>query len=219
MGIKASEITDIIKKRIETYKKNVDTSEVGIVLSVGDGVAKIYGLNNVMSGEMLEFTPDIFGYVLDLEEDNVGVAILGEDYRVKEGDVVKRTGKIAQVPVGKEIIGRVLDGLGRPIDGKGPLNATMYSPIEKKAVGIVQRKKVNEPMYTGMKVIDALIPIGRGQRELIIGDRQTGKTAIAIDTIINQKNSGIYCIYVAIGQKQSSVSVIYDKLFQEGAME
>jgi F-type H+-transporting ATPase subunit alpha len=219
MGIKASEITEIIKKRIETYKKSIDTSEVGIVLSVGDGVAKIYGLNNVMSGEMLEFTPDIFGYVLDLEEDNVGVAILGEDYRVKEGDVVKRTGNIAQAPVGKEIIGRVLDGLGRPIDGKGPLNAKAYSPIERKAVGIVERKKVNEPMYTGLKVIDALIPIGRGQRELIIGDRQTGKTAIAIDTIINQKNSGIYCIYVAIGQKQSSVSVIYDKLFQEGAME
>lgn len=218
MTIKASEITDIIKKRIETYKKSIDINEVGIVLSIGDGVAKIYGLNNVMAGEILEFSPDIYGYVLNLEEDNVGVAILGYEYRVKEGDIVKRTGKIAEVPVGKEIVGRVLDGLGRPIDGKGPLNINQYSPVEKKAVGIIDRKKVNEPLYTGIKVVDALIPIGKGQRELIIGDRQTGKTAIAIDTIINQKNSGVYCIYVAIGQKQSSVSVIYDRLYKEEAM-
>ncbi len=219
MEIKTSEITEIIKKRIESYKKTIDTSEVGVAISVGDGVARIYGLDNVMSGEILEFPADVYGYVLNLEEDNVGVAILGEDYLVKEGDVVKRTGRVAEAPIGKEIIGRILDGLGRPIDGKGPLNAKDHSPIERKAVGIVHRKKVSEPLYTGIKILDALIPIGRGQRELIIGDRQTGKTAIAIDTILNQKNSGVYCIYVAIGQKQSSVSFIYDKLHSEGAME
>ncbi|MDA8052650.1 MAG: F0F1 ATP synthase subunit alpha [Deltaproteobacteria bacterium] len=219
MAVKASENTEIIKKRIEAYTKNIDISETGVVLSVGDNVAKIYGLKNVMIGEMLEITPDVYGYVLNLEDDNVGVAILGEESYVKEGDAVKRTGKIAEVPVGKEIIGRVLDGLGRPIDGKNPIKTDKYSFIEKKAVGIVHRKKVNEPLYTGLKVIDALIPIGRGQRELIIGDRQTGKTAIAIDTILNQKNSGVYCIYVAIGQKQSSVSFIYDRLMREGAME
>ncbi|MFW0884318.1 F0F1 ATP synthase subunit alpha [Candidatus Acidulodesulfobacterium sp. H_13] len=219
MGIKASEITDIIKSKIESYTKNIDISERGVVLSVGDSVAKIYGLKNAMIGEMLEFSPDVYGYVLNLEEDNVGVAILGEEFLVKEGDTVKRTGNIAEVPIGMGVLGRVLDGLGRPIDGKNPIKATEYSAIEKKAVGIVQRKKVNEPLYTGIKVIDALMPIGRGQRELIIGDRQTGKTAIAIDAILNQKNSDVYCIYVAIGQKQSSVSFIYDRLMQEGAME
>jgi F-type H+-transporting ATPase subunit alpha len=219
MEVKALEVTDIIKKRIETYRKKLDISEIGVILSVGDGVAKIYGLTNVMSGEMIELAPDIYGYVFNLEEDNVGVVILGEDIAVKEGDTVKRTGKIAEVPVGKEVIGRVLDGLGRPIDGKGSLNATEFFPIERKAVGIVHRKKVSEPLYTGIKVLDALIPIGRGQRELIIGDRQIGKTAIAIDTILNQQNSGVYCIYVAIGQKQSSVAFIYDRLLKEGAME
>ncbi len=219
MAIKASEITNIIKEKIESYTKNIDISEVGVVLSVGDNVAKIYGIRNAMIGEMLEFSPDVYGYVLNLEEDNAGVAILGEESLVKEGDTVKRTGKIAEVPIGKEVLGRVLDGLGRPIDGKSPIKAEKYSPIEKKGPGIVARKKVNEPLYTGIKVIDALIPIGRGQRELIIGDRQTGKTAIAIDTIINQKGSGVYCIYVAIGQKQSSVSFIYDRLMNEGAME
>ncbi len=219
MAVKASENTGIIKQRIEAYSKNIDISEVGVVLSVGDNVAKIYGLKNAMIGEMLEITPDVYGYVLNLEEDNVGVAILGEESCVKEGDTVKRTGKIAEVPVGKEIIGRVLDGLGRPIDGKSPMITREYSPIEKKGVGIVHRKKVSEPLYTGIKVIDALIPIGRGQRELIIGDRQTGKTAIAVDTILNQKDSGVYCIYVAIGQKQSSVSFIYDHLMKEGAMK
>ncbi|MHB1698323.1 MAG: F0F1 ATP synthase subunit alpha [bacterium] len=219
MAIKASEITDIIKSKIESYTKNIDISEVGVVLSVGDSVAKIYGIKNAMIGEMLEFSPDVYGYVLNLEEDNAGVAILGEEFLVKEGDTVKRTGKIAEVPIGMGVLGRVLDGLGRPIDGKSPINADKYSAIEKKAVGIVQRKKVNEPLYTGIKVIDALIPIGRGQRELIIGDRQTGKTAIAIDTIINQKGSGVYCIYVAIGQKQSSISFIYERLMSTGAME
>lgn len=219
MAIKASENTEIIKKRIESYTKNIDISEVGVVLSVGDNVAKIYGLKNVMVGEMLELAPDVYGYVLNLEEDNVGVTVLGEESRIKEGDRVKRTGKIAEVPVGKEIIGRVLDGLGRPIDGKSPIESEEYSSIEKKGPGIVWRKKVSEPLYTGIKIIDALIPIGRGQRELIIGDRQTGKTAIAIDTILNQKDSGVYCIYVAIGQKQSSVSFIYERLMKEGAMK
>ncbi|MHB8232549.1 MAG: F0F1 ATP synthase subunit alpha [bacterium] len=219
MAIKASEITDIIKSKIESYTKNIDISEVGVVLSIGDNVAKIYGIKNAMIGEMLEFSPDVYGYVLNLEEDNAGVAILGEEFLVKEGDTVKRTGKIAEVPIGMGVLGRVLDGLGRPIDGKSPIKADKYSAIEKKAVGIVQRKKVNEPLYTGIKVIDALIPIGRGQRELIIGDRQTGKTAIAVDTIINQKGSGVYCIYVAIGQKQSSVSFIYERLMSTGAME
>ena len=219
MAIKASEITDIIKSKIESYTKNIDISEVGVVLSVGDNVAKIYGIKNAMIGEMLEFSPDVYGYVLNLEEDNAGVVILGEEFLVKEGDIVKRTGNIAEVPVGMGVIGRVLDGLGRPIDGKNPVKADKYSAIEKKAPGIVQRKKVNEPLYTGIKVIDALIPIGRGQRELIIGDRQTGKTAIAIDTILNQKGSGVYCIYVAVGQKQSSISFIYDRLTSAGAME
>ncbi len=219
MAIKASEITDIIKSKIESYTKNIDISEVGVVLSVGDNVAKIYGIKNAMIGEMLEFSPDVYGYVLNLEEDNAGVVILGEEFLVKEGDTVKRTGNIAEVPVGMGVVGRVLDGLGRPIDGKNPVKAEKYSAIEKKAPGIVQRKKVNEPLYTGIKVIDALIPIGRGQRELIIGDRQTGKTAIAIDTILNQKGSGVYCIYVAVGQKQSSISFIYDRLASAGAME
>jgi len=219
MPIKPSEITDIIKSKIESYTKSVDISEVGVVLSVGDGVARIYGIKNAVIGEMLEFTPDVYGYVLNLEEDNAGVIVLGEEFLVKEGDTVKRTGKIAEVPVGKGIIGRVLDGLGRPIDGKSPVQTEKYYNIEKKAPGIVQRQKVNEPLYTGIKVIDSLIPIGKGQRELIIGDRQTGKTAIAIDTILNQKDSGVYCIYVGIGQKQSSISFIYDRLMSSGAME
>ncbi len=219
MPIKPSEITDIIKSKIESYTKSIDISEVGVVLSVGDGVARIYGIKNAVIGEMLEFSPDVYGYVLNLEEDNAGVIVLGEEFLVKEGDTVKRTGKIAEVPVGKGVIGRVLDGLGRPIDGKSPVEAEKYYNIERKAPGIVQRQKVNEPLYTGIKVIDSLIPIGKGQRELIIGDRQTGKTAIAIDTILNQKDSGVYCIYVGIGQKQSSISFIYDRLMSSGAME
>ena len=219
MAIKPSEITDIIKSKIESYTKSVDISEVGVVLSVGDGVARIYGIKNAVIGEMLEFTPDVYGYVLNLEEDNAGVIVLGEEFLVKEGDTVKRTGKIAEVPVGKGVIGRFLDGLGRPIDGKSPVEAEKYYNIERKAPGIVQRHKVNEPLYTGIKVIDSLIPIGKGQRELIIGDRQTGKTAIAIDTILNQKDSGVYCIYIGIGQKQSSISFIYDRLMSSGAME
>ena len=219
MAIKPSEITDIIKSKIESYTKSIDISEVGVVLSVGDGVARIYGIKNAVIGEMLEFTPDVYGYVLNLEEDNAGVIVLGEEFLVKEGDTVKRTGKIAEVPVGKGVIGRVLDGLGRPIDGKSSVEAEKYYNIERKAPGIVQRHKVNEPLYTGIKVIDSLIPIGKGQRELIIGDRQTGKTAIAIDTILNQKDSGVYCIYVGIGQKQSSISFIYDRLMSSGAME
>ena len=219
MAIKPSEITDIIKSKIESYTKSIDISEVGVVLSVGDGVARIYGIKNAVIGEMLEFTPDVYGYVLNLEEDNAGVIVLGEEFLVKEGDTVKRTGKIAEVPVGKGVIGRVLDGLGRPIDGKSPVEAEKYYNIERKAPGIVQRHKVNEPLYTGIKVIDSLIPIGKGQRELIIGDRQTGKTAIAIDTILNQKDSGVYCIYIGIGQKQSSISFIYDRLMSSGAME
>ncbi len=219
MADKSTELTDIIKQKIESYTQGIDISETGVVIFVGDKVARIYGLSNAMIGEIIEMAPDIYGYVLNLEEDSVGVVVLGEEFVIKEGDRVKRTGNIAEVPVGKEIVGRVLDGLGRPIDGKNPIKAAYYSPIERKAPGIVERKKVNQPLYTGLKILDALIPIGRGQRELIIGDRQTGKSAIAVDTILNQKGQDVYCIYVAIGQKQSTVSFIYDKLMGEGAMD
>ncbi len=219
MAIKASEVSQIIRERIESIGKTVDTSETGIVLSVGDGIAKVFGLDNVMANEMVIFPNGVKGIALNLEEDNVGVVIMGEDIGIKEGDVVKRTGKVAEVPVGEELVGRVVDALGAPIDGKGAINASNSSLVEVKAPGIVERQPVNEPLQTGIKSIDSMIPIGRGQRELIIGDRQTGKTAIAVDTIINQKGKDVVCIYVAIGQKRSTVARVVKKLKEEGAMD
>jgi len=219
MQLKADEITSVLKSHIKEYEKKIDVSETGTVLSVGDGIARIYGLEKVMTGELVEFGGGIYGLVLNLEEDNVGVAIMGEDIHIKEGDTVKRTGRIFQVPVGKAMLGRVVDPLGRPIDGKGPIQSEETRVVEIKAPGIVLRQPVHEPLQTGLKAIDAMIPIGRGQRELIIGDRQTGKTAIAIDTIINQKGKNCYCIYVAIGQKRSTVAKVVKTLEEYGAME
>jgi F-type H+-transporting ATPase subunit alpha len=219
MSISVAEISSIIKQQIADYDTTVDVSETGTVLTAGDGIARVHGLENAMAGELLEFPHDVVGMVLNLEEDNVGVALLGEANRIKDGDTARRTGKIFEVPVGEELLGRVVDALGNPIDGKGPLNATESRRVELKAPGIVTRKSVAEPLQTGIKVIDAMTPIGRGQRELIIGDRQTGKTAVAIDTIINQKNTDVYCIYVAIGQKQSTVAQVIAKLEAHGAME
>lgn len=217
--IRADEIGKVLKEQISKYNKNTEVAEAGSVLSVGDGVARIYGLENVMMGELIEFSSGVKGMVLNLEAGQVGAVIFGEDREIKEGDTVKRTKDIVSVPVGKELLGRVVDALGRPIDGKGPINAKQTRIVELKAPGIVYRKSVHEPMQTGLKAIDALIPIGRGQRELIIGDRQTGKTAIGIDTIINQKGQNVHCFYVAIGQKQSTVSLIVEKLRASGAME
>jgi F-type H+-transporting ATPase subunit alpha len=219
MGIRADEISRVLKEQIKNYSKSVEVSETGTVLSVGDGVARIYGLEHAMAGELVEFPGEIFGMVLNLEQDNVGVVILGEDRHIREGDTVKRTKRIIQVPVGEGLLGRVVDVLGQPIDGKGPIQAKEFRVVETKAPGIVTRYPVHEPLQTGIKAIDAMIPIGRGQRELIIGDRQTGKTAIALDTIINQKGQGVYCFYVAIGQKQSTVAQVVEKLRQAGAME
>jgi len=216
--IKADEISQLIKTQIKGFEKTIDVKEIGTVISVGDGIARIYGLENAMAGELIEFPHNIRGMVLNLEEDNVGAAILGEDYKIKEGDVVKRTGKIVEVPVGEALMGRVINALGIPVDGKGPLETKTTRRVEVKARGIVDRKPVKEPLQTGI-TIDAMIPIGRGQRELIIGDRQTGKTAVAIDTIINQKGQGVFCIYVAIGQKQSTVAQVVEKLKQFGAMD
>ncbi len=217
--IRADEIGRILKEQISKYNKSAEVAETGSVLSVGDGVARIYGLENVMAGELVEFPNGIQGMALNLESAQVGVVIFGEDRQIKEGDQVKRTKKIVSVPVGEALLGRVVDGLGRPIDGKGPINTPHSRVVELKAPGIVYRKGVHEPMQTGIKAIDALVPIGRGQRELIIGDRQTGKSAIAIDTIINQKGQNVQCFYVAIGQKQSTVSVIVEKLRAAGALE
>src|SRR5210317_1859089 len=227
MDINPSEITKVIKDQIKNFGKDAEVSEVGQVLSVGDGIARIYGLDNVEAGEMVEFSEGTKGMALNLETDNVGVVIFGDDSHIKEGDTVKRTGENVDVPVGKELLGRVVDGLGNPIDGKGPINSKERKRVEVKAPGIIPRKSVNEPMQTGLKAIDSLIPIGRGQRELIIGDRQTGKTAIAIDTIINQKeinksnneSKKLYCVYVAIGQKRSTVAQIVKTLEDSGAME
>ena len=228
MEINPSEITKIIKEQIKSFGDKAEVTEVGQVLSVGDGIARIYGLDNVQAGEMVEFKDGSKGMALNLESDNVGVVIFGEDRNIKEGDTVKRTGSIVDVPVGKEILGRVVDGLGNPIDGKGPLSKKLKRQrVEVKAPGIIPRQSVSEPMQTGLKAIDSLIPIGRGQRELIIGDRQTGKTAVAIDTIINQKEINksnnekdkLYCIYVAVGQKRSSVAQIVKTLEDAGAME
>ena len=218
-GIRAEEISRIIKQQIQDYEKKVEVAETGTVLSVGDGIAKVYGLDKCQAGELIEFPGDLFGMALNLEEDNVGIAIFGETFHVKEGDIVKRTGRIAEVPVGEAVIGRVINPLGQPIDGKGPIETKEFRRIELKAPGIIVREPVKEPLQTGIKAIDSMIPIGRGQRELIIGDRGTGKTALAVDTIINQKGLDVFCFYVAIGQKQSTVARVVAKLEEMGAME
>src|SRR5688572_26040252 len=205
MQLRADEISQIIKKQIQNFDRAALVAETGTVLTSGDGIARVYGLEGVMAGELVEFPGQLFGLVLNLEQDNVGVCVLGDATGVKEGDLVKRTGRIAEVPVGEAIVGRVVNALGQPIDGKGPIETKERRRIEVKAPGIIVRQPVKEPLQTGLKAIDSMIPIGRGQRELIIGDRQTGKTAIAIDTIINQKGQGVICVYVAIGQKASTV--------------
>jgi F-type H+/Na+-transporting ATPase subunit alpha len=219
MEIKADEISRIIEQKISGFEREVDLQETGVIISIGDGIARIYGLENAMAGELLEFPHGITGMVLNLEEDNIGAVVFGEDYKIKEGDLAKRTGRIAQVPVGEALIGRVVDGLGVPIDGKGAIEAQEYRNVEQTAPGVVVRQPVKEPIQTGIKAIDSMIPIGRGQRELIIGDRGTGKTVVAIDTIINQKGNNVFCIYVAIGQKRSSVARTVDLLSKYGAME
>lgn len=219
MQIKAEEISQIIESQIENYEQRVEMSETGTVLYVGDGIARVYGVRNAMAMELLEFPGGLKGMVLNLEEDNVGVALLGDDTGVKEGDLVKRTGQIFSVPVGDEVMGRVLNPLGQPIDGLGPVDASQVRPVELKAPGIIARKSVHEPMPTGIKAIDAMTPVGRGQRELVIGDRQVGKTAVCLDAILAQKNTDIHCFYVAIGQKKSTVALVADTLKKHGAME
>ncbi|MEA2101898.1 MAG: F0F1 ATP synthase subunit alpha [Thermodesulfobacteriota bacterium] len=219
MQVRAEEISKIIKDRIKGYEKEVDVAETGTILSVGDGIARIYGLRNVMSGELVEFPGGIFGLALNLEEDNVGCVLFGDVVGIREGDQVKRTKRIVEIPVGQAMMGRVVNAIGEPIDGKGPIKTDESRAVDIKAPGIVQRQPVSEPLQTGMKSVDAMTPIGRGQRELIIGDRQTGKTALAIDTIINQKGTGVVCVYVAIGQKQSTVAQVVATLEQHGAME
>jgi F-type H+-transporting ATPase subunit alpha len=219
MEIRPEEITAVLKKQIEQFEKEVQVDEVGEVLQDGDGIARVYGLENVMSMETVEFSNGVFGLALNLEEDNVGCILFGETSKVKEGDIVKRTGRVVEVPVGPELLGRVVNPLGQPMDDKGPINAKKSSPIERKALGVVQRQPVKEPLQTGIKAIDSMIPIGRGQRELIIGDRQIGKTALVVDTFINQKNTGVVCIYVAIGQRASTVAHVVKTLEEFGAME
>jgi len=219
MNLRPEEISSVIKEQIKKYSSNIEKSEVGTVIQVGDGIARIHGLENAMAGELLEFPGDIYGMVLNLEEDNVGAVLLGSDQGIKEGDIVKLTGRVAEVPVGDAMIGRVVNALGQPIDGKGPIKTDKSRKVERVAAGIIDRKSVTTPLQTGIKAIDSMVPIGRGQRELIIGDRQTGKTAIAIDTIINQKGQDVLCIYVAIGQKASTVSQIVKTLEERGAMD
>ena len=219
MRIKPEEISKIIRSEIENYKSSLDISNTGTVLEVGDGIARIYGLSDAMAGELLEFENGTVGMALNLEESNIGAVIFGKTQGIKEGSIVKGLGKVAEVPAGNELLGRVVDALGNPIDGKGTITADKYMPIERQASGIIARKPVTQPMQTGIKAIDGMFPIGKGQRELIIGDRQTGKTAIAIDSIINQKNNDVICIYVAIGQKRSTVAQIYKKLEETGALE
>ena len=219
MKIKAAEISEIIRRQIRDYDREVDIAETGTVLSVGDGIARVYGLANAMAGELVEFAGGVRGLVLNLEDDNVGIALMGTGGHIREGHLVKRLGEIMQVPVGESMCGRVVNALGEPIDGKGEIKSTESRLVEIKAPGIVKRQPVKEPLQTGLKCIDAMTPIGRGQRELIIGDRQTGKTAIALDTIINQKNTDVFCIYVAIGQKQSTVAQVVQKLTEQGAMD
>jgi len=218
MDIKTKEISKIIRDQIGNYAVNVDVSEVGTVVAIGDGIARLHGVERVMAGEMLEFSHGVFGIALNLEESSVGVVLLGDYTKIREGDPVKRTGRIISVPVGDEMLGRVINALGQPIDGKGPITSNQYRPIEQMAPGVVDRQPVREPLQTGLKAIDAMIPIGKGQRELIIGDRQTGKTAVAVDTIINQKDTGVICIYNAIGQKQSTIAQVVKTLEDAGAM-
>lgn len=219
MNLRPEEISSVIKEQIKNYESKLDICDFGTVIQVGDGIARVYGLENCMAGELLLFGEDTYGMAQNLEEDNVGVVILGSDREIKEGDIVKPTGAVVEVPVGEAMIGRVVNALGQPLDGKGPINTTEKRPIESPAPGVLQRKSVNEPLQTGIKAIDSMIPIGRGQRELIIGDRQTGKTAIAIDTILNQKGQDVICIYVAIGQKASTVAQLTQTLEDRGAME
>lgn len=219
MNLRPEEISSIIKEQIKKYEKKLDVVDVGTVIQVGDGIARIHGLESCMAGELLEFPGEVYGMALNLEEDNVGSVLLGSEDNIKEGDIVKRTGRIVEVPVGESLIGRVVNSLGQPIDGKGPINTDKFRPIESRAPGVIERKSVSVPLQTGIKAIDSMIPIGRGQRELIIGDKQTGKTAIAIDTIINQKGQDVICIYVAIGQKRSTVAQIVDTLESKGAMD
>ncbi|MZP30772.1 F0F1 ATP synthase subunit alpha [Heliobacterium undosum] len=219
MSLRPEEISAIIKQQIERYEKPLEAADSGTVIQVGDGIARIYGLEKAMAGELLEFPGQVYGMVLNLEEDNIGCVILGPYTGIKEGDTVKRTGRIVEVPVGPELIGRVVNPLGQPLDGKGPINAKQFRPIESAAPGVIKRKSVHEPLQTGLKAIDAMVPIGRGQRELIIGDRQTGKTAVAVDTIINQKGQNVVCIYVAIGQKASTVAGVVKTLEEHGAMD
>src|SRR5689334_13537956 len=218
MSVKASEISDLIKSRIENFKSASEARNVGTVVTVTDGICRIHGLADVRYGEMIEFPGNVFGLALNLEQDSVGAVVLGDYKTISEGDTVKTTGRILEVPVGRELLGRVVDALGNPIDGKGPLKATKTAPIERVAPGVIYRKSVSQPVQTGYKAVDSMVPIGRGQRELIIGDRQTGKTAMAVDTIINQKSSGIKCVYVAIGQKQSTIANVVRKLEEHGAM-
>lgn len=219
MSIKAEEISALIKKQIENYQAEIHVTDVGTVISVGDGIARVHGLDNVMAGELVEFSNGVMGMAQNLEENNVGIIILGPFTEIREGDEVRRTGRIMEVPVGEELIGRVVNSLGQPIDGMGPINAKKTRPVEQVATGVMARKSVHEPLQTGIKAIDALVPIGRGQRELIIGDRQTGKTSVAIDTIINQKGQDMICIYVAIGQKESTVRNAVETLRKNGALE
>jgi F-type H+-transporting ATPase subunit alpha len=219
LSIRPDEISTLIKQQIEQYKSDIEVVDVGTVIQVGDGIARVHGLEKAMAGELLEFENGVVGMALNLEENNVGVVILGPYTGIREGDQVKRTGRIMEVPVGEELLGRVVNPLGQPLDGKGPINAKQFRPVESPAPGVIHRKSVHEPMQTGIKAIDSMIPIGRGQRELIIGDRQTGKTTIAIDAIINQKDTGVKCIYVAIGQKQSTVASVVETLRRHGAMD
>ena len=219
MNLRPEEISSIIKQQIERYESALEVVDVGTVIQVGDGIARIYGLEKAMAGELLEFPGGIYGMAMNLEEDNIGCVILGPFDDIKEGDQVKRTGRIVEVPVGEDLIGRVVNVLGQPVDGKGEINPAGYRPIEAPAPGVVDRESVHEPLQTGLKSIDSMVPIGRGQRELIIGDRQTGKTALAVDTIINQKGKDCICIYVAIGQKQSTVAGVVKKLEEHGAMD
>src|SRR6187397_2523959 len=219
MSFRPEEVSAVLLKELERYETKLELKTVGTVLSVGDGIARIWGLEDAMAGELLKFPGDVVGMVLNLEEDNVGAVLFGSDKNIKEGDRVERTGRIASVPVGKAMIGRVVNAIGQPVDAKGPIGSDHFRPVEFKAPGVIQRQPVKEPLQTGIKAIDSMIPIGRGQRELIIGDRQTGKTTIALDTIINQKGTGVICVYVAIGQKESTVASVVEKLRERGAME
>src|SRR6056297_2139482 len=219
MELRPEEISSIIKEEIENYDKKIESVGVGTVLDVGDGIAHVYGLEDAKSNELLEFPNDVYGMALNLEEDNIGVVLLGDETKIKEGDTVKRTGNVVEVPVGEELLGRIVNPLGQPLDGKGEINSDQTRPVEQKAPGVIERQPVEEPLQTGLKAIDSMVPIGRGQRELIVGDRQTGKTAIAIDTIINQKDQDVICIYVAIGQKESSIARLTEELQERGAMD